>query len=122
KVDRRDASMIDDAEAAAEVWRKIDRDRAVELARYLDRTFPNDLATDAARHRLAILLMQEKHYDQAFDAVTKVRAGYAQLTSARDLEAYLAAQLINGPKDQPLPAGGKVAVFRRAVDDLSRVV
>ena len=83
KVDRRDASRIDEAEATAEGWRKIDRNRALELARYLDKTFPNDLATDAARHRLAILLVQDKEYDQAFDAVVKIRAGYSQLTSAR---------------------------------------
>ena len=80
------------------------------------------MSPPTARHRLAILLVQDKRFDQAFDAIIKVRAGYAQLTNARELEAYIASQLINGPKDLPLPAGGKKAVYRRAVDDLARVV
>jgi hypothetical protein len=122
KVDRHDPARIDDAEAAAAGYRKADRERAVELARYLDKTFPNDLATDAARHRLAVLLVQDRHFDQAFDAVTRIRAGYAQLTEARNLEGYIAAQLISGAKDMPLPAGGKLAVYRRATEDLARVV
>ena len=122
KVDRRDPARIDDAEAAAAGFRKADRDRAVELARYLDKTFPNDLATDAARHRLAVLLVQDRHFDQAFDYVTRIRAGYAQLTEARNLEGFIAAQLISGAKDLPLPAGGKLAVYRRATEDIARVV
>jgi hypothetical protein len=123
EVDRRDPSRIDEAEAAAAEWRRIDRARAVELARHLDKAYPNDPATDAARHRLAALLAQERQLDQAFEAVTKVRAGYARLNDARNLEGYIAAQLITAAaKDTPLPAGGKAAVFRRAADDLSRVV
>jgi TolA-binding protein len=122
KVDRRDPSRIDEAEATAAAMRKADRDRAVELARYIDKTYPNDLATDAARHRLAALLVQDRHFDQAFDVVIRIRAGYPQLTDARNLEGYIAHQLIGGPTDMPLPAGGKVGVYRRAVDDLARVV
>jgi len=122
KVDRRDPSRIDEAEASAAAFRKTDRDRAVDLARYLDRTFPNDLATDAARHRLAALLVQDRHFDQAFEAVIRIRPGYAQLTDARNLEGYIAHQLIAGAKDMPLPPGGKPTVYRRAIADLGRVV
>ena len=93
------------------------------MARFLDKVFPNDLATDATRHRLAALLVQDKRFDQAFEAITKIRAGYAQLPYARQLEGYIAAQLIaSAARDMPMPPGGKVAVFRRATDDLSRIV
>jgi hypothetical protein len=122
KVDRRDPSRIDEAEAAAAAFRKADRERAVELARYLDKTYPNDLATDAARHRLAALLVQDRQFDQAFDAVMRIRPGYAQLSEARNLEGYIANQLIAGGKDAALPAGGKPAIYRRATDDLARVI
>jgi len=122
KVDRRDPSRIDEAEAAAASMRKADRQRAVELARFLDKAFPNDIATDAARHQLAALLVQDRLLDQAFEAVIRVRAGYAQLTHARDLEGYIAVQILTAAKDTPLPPGGKLAVFARAAADLDRVV
>ncbi len=107
------------ADAAMEA-RKCDRERAMILARYLDEKFPNDTATDAARHRLASMLVEEKRPSEAFEVILKVRPGYPQLPGVRLLEGYIATQLI-ASKDIPLPAGGKAAVFRRAVADLDRV-
>ncbi len=113
KVDTSDPMRIVEAEEVAAAYRKIDRDRAVELARFLDRTFPNDTATDSVRHRLALLLVEDKQFDRAFEVVTQVRPGYAQLTTARLLEGYIASQLITSrAADMPLPPGGKKAVYQ----------
>jgi TolA-binding protein len=121
KVRAADPSQAAAAAEAEEALRRIDRERAVELARFLDKTYPNDPATDAARHRLAILFVQEKKFDEAFEVVTKIRGGYAQLTNARQLEGYIASVLVT-TRDIALPPGGKAGVFRRATADLSRVV
>jgi hypothetical protein len=112
-----------DALDAAMTARKIDRERAATLARYLDEKFPNDAATDAARHRLASMLVEEKKLDQAFEVLTKVHPGYSQIANVRLLEGYIATQLINSAaKDVPLPPGGKRQLFNRARADLERVV
>jgi hypothetical protein len=111
------------AAALAGTARQADRDRAIRIARFLDEKFPNDAPTDSARFRLAQLLAEEERFDQAFDAITRVRAGYAQLTNARQLEGYIATRLIAAQaKDVPMPPGGREAVFRRTVGDLERVV
>ena len=123
KVDTSDPMRIAEAQEVAATYRKVDRDRAMELARFLDRTFPHDTATDSVRHRMALLLVDDKQFDRAFDVVTQIRAGYAQLTNARLLEGYIASQLITSrAKDMPMPPGGKLAVYRHATSDLARVV
>jgi hypothetical protein len=104
--------------------RKADRERAMSLARFLDEKFPNDNATDAARHQLASLLMDEKkNYPEAFEILTKIRTGYAQLTNVRLLEGYLVAELLNARADSGLPIlpeAKKAEIFKRAVVDLSK--
>lgn len=111
------------AAALAQTARQADRDRAARIARFLDDKFPNDTPTDAARHRLALMLAEEERFDQAFEAIVKVRAGYPQLAGARQLEGYIATRLITAQaKDMPMPPGGREAVYRRAIADLERVV
>ena len=114
----------DDPEAAAAA-RKVDRERAVALARFLDEKYPNDNATDSARHRLALMLTEEKRYPEAFEAVVKVRPGFPQITNVRLLEGFLASQIVNAKVEdgkEPLVSAAKKAdVFKRAVTDLARV-
>ncbi|WP_246522824.1 hypothetical protein [Gemmata palustris] len=106
-----------DALAAA---RQCDRDRAVALARFLDEKFPNDTATDSARHQLAGLLTDDKKYMEAFDVLVKVRPSYAQLTNARLLEGFVVSQLVV-PLDSKLSKDDKARLFRRATSDLAKI-
>jgi hypothetical protein len=103
-----------------EVARRADRDRAVRLARFLDEKFPNDTATDRARHRLAGLLYEDGKVVEAYDALLKVRAGYDQIGTVRLFQGAVAQQLL-APKDSPLPDARKRDVFRRTVADLDKV-
>jgi hypothetical protein len=106
----------------ADAARLADRQRAIDIARYLDERFPNDAPTDAARYRLAQLLVEEEKFDQAFQAIIKVRPGYSQLANARQLQGYIATRLLTSPaKDLPLPPGGREEVYRRTIGDLERV-
>jgi hypothetical protein len=118
-----DPAKAEESAAAVAAARKADRERAIACAMLLNEKYPNDSSTDSARHRLALLLNEEGKPDQAFDIITKVRPGYSAFTTARQFEGYLAAILIN-PKDKDavqLSDKRKVAVYRQAVGDLSRV-
>jgi hypothetical protein len=116
-----DATEADAIVAAVAAARKADRERAMVLARLLDEKYPNDTATDSARHRLASMLyFDEKKYDQAFDFIVKVRPGYSAITNARQLEGIIAAYLISN-KEAPLADQKKREVYHRAVADLGKV-
>jgi hypothetical protein len=103
-----------------EAARRADRERAVRLARYLDEKYPNDTATDRARHRLAGLLYEDGKPVEAYDALLKVRPGYEFIGNARLFEGAVAAQLLSA-KDSPLPDDRKRDVFRRATADLDKL-
>ncbi|MBA4190415.1 MAG: hypothetical protein C0467_20700 [Planctomycetaceae bacterium] len=109
--------------ASAAAARKADRERAIEFAKFLDQKFPNDTATDNARHRLAFLLRDDGKLEQAFQIITKIKPGYTSLLAARQFEGALASALIN-PKDKEgeLSEARKKAIYRQAIGDLSRVV
>jgi hypothetical protein len=121
--DTTDPDKLKALQEAAEAARKCDHEKAVVMARYLDEKFPNDTATDAARHRLAVLLVGDKKLDQAFDIITRIRSGYSQLNAARLYEGYIAQTLITSrATDMPMPPGGKLAVYRKAIADLDRAI
>jgi hypothetical protein len=106
--------------AELEAIRRADRDRALRLARFLDEKFPNDTATDAARHQLAGLLFEDGKPVDAFDASLKVRPGYDRIAYVRLFEGAVASRLLTG-KDSPLPAERRTDVYRRAVSDLEKL-
>ena len=116
---RADPAAGEDELALRAAARAADRQRAVALAQFLDKTYPNDNATDAARYRLGSLLTEDRKYLEAFEALLKVRPSYSQITNVRLLEGYLAQALV-APKDSPLEQAKKVEVFRRAVTDLAK--
>ncbi|MDY3561186.1 hypothetical protein R5W23_002448 [Gemmata sp. JC673] len=109
-----------DSPEAIGAARRTDRDRAVALARFLDERYPNDAATDAARHRLAGLLADENKLMEAYEVLAKVRPGYAQLTGVRLLQGYVVSQLV-APLDSKLSKDEKANLFRRATGELAKV-
>jgi len=118
-----DPTKAEEVAAAVAAARKADRGRAILVAQFLDEKYPNDNATDNARHRLAFMLRDDGKLDQAFQILTKIRPGYNNLLAARQFEGSIASSLIN-PRDKDvagIPMERKLAVFRQAVGDLSRV-
>lgn len=118
-----DPAKAEESAVAVAAARKADRERAIACARFMHEKFPNDTATDNARHRLAVLLYEEGKLDQAFDIITKVRPGYTAYMSARQFEGFLAVSLIN-PKDKDGPTVSqqrKLAIYRQAIGDLARL-
>lgn len=110
---------VDGGDAAgADAARRADRERALRLAGLLEEKFPNDAATDAARHRLAFLLLEDGRPDAAFEAAAKVRPGYPAIAAVRQLQGSLAIALVN---NKDVPPERRAAVYRRSVGDLARV-
>ncbi len=108
--------------ALAEI-RTTDRRRAIALARYLDQRFPNEVATDAIRHRLALLLLEDNLYREAYELILRVRPGYTQIVNARLAQGYLATQLIaSTASSKPLSAKEKQQIYRQTTNDLARLV
>jgi hypothetical protein len=100
--------------------KKIDRDRSINLATFLDKQFPNDTATDRARHRLAGLLYEDQKPVEAYEVLLKVRPGYESISSARLFQGALASQLLS-VKDSPLAKERYKDVFRRTTSDLDKL-
>jgi hypothetical protein len=103
---------------SAEDARSIDRERALSLGNYVDKTFGNDGSADAVRLRLGRLLASEKQFQQAFEMLSRVSAGAADAAVAREIQARVAYVLINS-KDSALNAAQKKAVYDKAVKDCS---
>jgi tetratricopeptide (TPR) repeat protein len=88
------------------------------VANFLDKTFPNDTATDSARHQLALMLNEEQKYPEAFEIIVKIRPGYSAMTNARQLEGSIASMLVAAKETSPEK---RRDIFRRTVNDLGRV-
>lgn len=101
--------------------KKIDRDRSISLASFLDKQFPNDTPTDRARHRLAGLLYEDSKLVEAYDVLLRVRPGYESISQARLFQGALAYQMLS-VKDSPLAKDRHREVFRRTTADLDRLV
>src|SRR5262249_42211736 len=60
-----------------------DQRRMIDLARYIERTWPNEAAADAARFQLGGLLMRaEKNFPEAVKALARVSPGFKNFYKA----------------------------------------
>ncbi|HEY1186058.1 MAG TPA: hypothetical protein VGE74_00315, partial [Gemmata sp.] len=119
-------NMKGDNPEALNAARQTDRERAVALARFLDEKYPNDNATDAARHRLAGMLTDDKDFMGAYEILVKVRPGYGQLTNVRLLQGYVVSQLVvpldkDVPPERRLAPAKKAELFRNTTRELAKV-
>jgi tetratricopeptide (TPR) repeat protein len=58
-------------------WLKSDEERMMDLVKYMERTFPNDVThTDGARHQIGTLLLRQKKPKEAADFLSRVSEGY----------------------------------------------
>jgi hypothetical protein len=104
--------------------RKADRERAMRIAHFLDKQYPDDANTNAARIQLGDLLRREAKYAEAFDVLSRVTPDSPRLGTARLLEGLVAFELLRpqpeGVAGKPkLPAKERAAIWRRVVADLS---
>ncbi len=106
--------------------RKSDLDRATKIGLMLDKQFPQDPNTDAARLQVAQQYLQSGRLLEAFDISARVGAGSTRAINARYLQSIAAYEILrpsNANEDgkPSLTAAQKTAVSKRILADLSNV-
>lgn len=96
-----------------------DRDRIIALAAYMDKEFPADPSTDAARIVLGQVLNGERKYKEAFDILTRVSPASPKLGTARLMEGVAAYSLLRATEG--VTPEQKAAIFQRVMTDLQAV-
>lgn len=90
-----------------------DQLRVRHVAELMERQWPGDPATDAARFQLGAILFEEKQLLPAFEQFSRVRDGSADAGTARFFQGVIA--------QQPFPADVKPNVVARAIADIERM-
>ncbi|VTS04168.1 tetratricopeptide repeat protein [Tuwongella immobilis] len=102
-----------------------DLNKIIDLARYMDRTFPTDPLANVARHQLGFYLMRLRDYFNAADALARITTDYASLNEARrDLGA--AIFMLNRPpgigETKPnIPEAQRLALMTRAIEAIQKL-
>lgn len=113
------STQIPESEDAAAA-RKADQDRALRIGEFTEQTYPAEPSADAIRYRLGVLSYSLGKPVVAFDYLSRIQPGFANLKDARQLEGVIAHQLLV-PADSPLPENRRLSVFQKAVADLEQV-
>ena len=103
---------------AGEDEQKVDQRRLRAVAEYMEKTWPDDPATDVARHQLGGFLLEDKNYPEAIAMLSRVAPTYPGLAQARYQEGA-AAQKIQTVEG--VPAAKKKMLLRQATADLAKV-
>jgi hypothetical protein len=85
---------------------KLDRERAMQLATFLESKYPTDPPTDATRVMLGDLLLKNTQYQDAFTTLSRVSAGFPDQVRARLLLSVAAFNLV-GDKSKLDPKAKK---------------
>jgi hypothetical protein len=103
---------------AGEAEVKSDQRRLRALAEYMEKSWPDEPATDIARHQLGSFLLEDKNFADAVAMFGRIAPTYPGLAQARYQEGAAAqkAQVGDG-----LPAAKKKALLKQAVADLEKV-
>lgn len=116
------AAKVDAADGAG---RKVDQDHAAKLALFLDKQYPTDVSTDAARVVVGQQFLRDGRAAEAFEILSHVRSGSPRAQAARLIEASAAYELLRSlPQANggtTLPADKKAEIYARAVADLGSV-
>lgn len=100
---------------------RADRGKAIEVARFLDTTFPGDPATDYARAELGRLLAQDRKYSEAFDALSRVTVGYSQVAYVRIMQLTAAFELLRDMTEEGKLNADGLKIYKQLVADVKAV-
>lgn len=96
-----------------------DQRRLRDLAQFMETTWPDDPATDLARHQLGSFLLDDRNYAEACAMLHRVAPSYPGLAQAR-YQLGRAAQLVQSA-NVSLPAERKRQLLRQAIADLEQL-
>jgi hypothetical protein len=95
-----------------------DHQRQRRLAHYIEETWPTSQAADIARHMLGVMLLADKDYPQAVEALERISPSYPD--STRSLY-QLARAALQAQKNEVKRPPGKPAYEERALAALTRI-
>lgn len=96
------------------------RTRLMELADYMEKTWPADPATDAARHQIASIHLRKQNYAEAIKVLERITAGYPSIILAQ-YQLAVAAFEIQKDKAKPLTDAQKKVFQDKAVKALQTI-
>jgi hypothetical protein len=114
------AAILDDDRRrnADDAEYKTDQRRLRALAEVMEKTWPDEAATDIARHQLGMFLINDRNYPEAIAMLGRVAPTYPGLAQARYQEGA-AAQRAQGV--DAIPAARRKTLLKQAVADLASV-
>jgi hypothetical protein len=95
-----------------------DRRRLVALARYMEATWPDDSATDLARHQLAALALRDHKYPDAIELLSRIGDTYGAYTLS---QYQLATTAFQAQKEGLAPAPGRPPWHEQALAALRAI-
>ncbi|HLW64109.1 MAG TPA: tetratricopeptide repeat protein [Gemmataceae bacterium] len=100
---------------------RTDRNQVKRMAEFMEATWPDDSATDFARHSLGSLMeKQERHLD-ALEAFSRVTSSYLALASLRHQEGIACYNLMRTENDPRVTPAVKAKWFLRVTADLEKM-
>jgi hypothetical protein len=109
---------LDEREGSASGNTEVDRGRLHDLARYAEKTWPDEPATDVARHQLGALAFADKKYQEAIDVLCRISPEYGGYTSA---QYQLACAALHASKEELVPSPHQPPFEAQAMLALKRV-
>lgn len=114
------SQIVSQDEAKGASAKSIDADRARlrNLAAYMEQTWPNDPATDLARHQLGALALRDKNYPEAIALLSRIKPTYSGYSYA---EYQLATAAMQADRDNVKPMAGQPPYKDLALAALQKV-
>ena len=95
-----------------------DRDRLRKLAAFMEKTWPNDPATDLGRHQLGALALRDKNYPEAITILSGIKPSYSGYSFS---EYQLATAALAAGKENLRPLAGQPSYKELALAALQKV-
>lgn len=96
-----------------------DQRRLRDLAQFMETTWPDEPATDLARHQLGSFLLDDKNFAEACAMLHRVAPSYPGIAQARYQLGVAAQRLQAG--NGPVPAEHKRQLLKQAIADLEQL-
>lgn len=97
------------------------RQRLLDLADFMEKTWPADRATDAARHHVGTLLMQEGAFKEAEKYLSRVSPSYSPSVSLMDARYWWAVAAQQMLKDAALDGNARAHYQKQAQRALEEI-
>jgi hypothetical protein len=100
---------------------RTDRNQVKRMSEFMEATWPDDSATDFARHSLGSLMEKQEQHLDALEAFSRVSSSYVSLASLRHQEGIACYNLMRSENDPRVTPAVKAKWFQRVTTDLEKM-